>query len=111
VGIWNTASRTLKLLAGSFIFCDAAAFRQIDGFSHEFFAAEELDLTKRLKKLARETGRSLVILHRHPLLTSARKLKLYTPREHLRFMFRATINHRRMLTSREEAHLWYDGRR
>ena len=111
VGIWNTASRTLKLLAGSFIFCDAAAFRQIGGFSHEFFAAEELDLTKRLKKFARETGRRLIILHRHPLLTSARKLKLYTPREHLRFMFRATINHRRMLTSREEAHLWYDGRR
>jgi glycosyltransferase involved in cell wall biosynthesis len=108
---WNPASRVLKLLAGAFIFCDAAAFRQIGGFSHEFYAAEELELAKRLKKLARDTGKNIVILHRHPLLTSARKMKLYTAREHLRFLFRAMFNHRRMLTSREAAHLWYDGRR
>jgi glycosyltransferase involved in cell wall biosynthesis len=111
VWMWNRASRFLKLLAGSFIFCDAAAFRQIGGFSHELFAAEELELSKRLKKLARETGRRIVILHRHPLLTSARKMKLYTAREHLRFFLRAFFNQRRALTSREEAHLWYDGRR
>ena len=108
---WNRASRLLKLLAGSFIFCDAAAFRQIGGFSNEFYAAEELELARRLKKLARETGRRIVILHRHPLVTSARKMKLYTAREHLRFLSRVMFNHRRMLTSREEAHLWYDGRR
>jgi glycosyltransferase involved in cell wall biosynthesis len=108
---WNCASRSLKLLAGSFIFCDTAAFRQIGGFSHELFAAEELDLAKRLKKLARETGKRIVILHRHPLVTSARKMKLYTAREHLRFFSRAIFNQRRTLTSREEAHLWYDGRR
>jgi GT2 family glycosyltransferase len=108
---WNRASRLLKLLAGSFIFCDAAAFRQIGGFSNEFYAAEELELARRLKELARETGRRIVILHRHPLVTSARKMKLYTAREHLRFLSRVMFNHRRMLTSREEAHLWYDGRR
>ena len=108
---WNCASRSLKLLAGSFIFCDAAAFRKIGGFSHELFAAEELELAKRLKKLARETGKRIVILHRHPLVTSARKMKLYTAREHLRFFRRAIFNQRRTLTSREEAHLWYDGRR
>ena len=108
---WNSASRFLKLLAGSFIFCDAPAFRKIGGFSHELFAAEELELGKRLKKLARETGRQIVILHRHPLVTSARKMKLYTAREHLRFFLRAVFYQRRTLTSREQAHLWYDGRR
>ena len=60
--LWNCASRLLKLLAGSFIFCDAAAFRKIGGFSNELFAAEELELSKRLKKLARETGKRIVIL-------------------------------------------------
>jgi hypothetical protein len=75
------------------------------------FAAGGLDLSNRLKRLARETGRKIVILHRHPLMTSARKLKLYTPRELLGFFLRATLNHRRMLTSAEKAHLWYDGRR
>jgi glycosyltransferase involved in cell wall biosynthesis len=111
VQAWNRASRFLKLLAGSFIFCETVAFRKIGGFSHELFAAEELELSKRLKKLARETGRRIVILHRHPLLTSARKMKLYSKREHLRFILRAVFNQRRALTSREEAHLWYDGRR
>jgi glycosyltransferase involved in cell wall biosynthesis len=109
--IWNTSSRIFKLMAGSFIFCDAAAFRQIGGFSHELFAAEELELSKRLKKLARATGKRIVILHRHPLVTSARKMKLYSKREHFRFLLCAIFNQRRALGSREEAHLWYDGRR
>jgi glycosyltransferase involved in cell wall biosynthesis len=109
--LWNCASRFFKLLAGSFIFCEAAAFRKIGGFSHELFAAEELELSKRLKKLARETGKQIVILHRHPLVTSARKLRLYTLREHLVFFLRALFNQRRTLTNRKASYLWYDGRR
>ncbi len=109
--LWNTISRTGRLLAGSFIFCEAAAFREVGGFSHELFAGEELDLTRRLKHLAKTRNQSIVILHRHPLLTSARKMHLYTPREHLRFFFKAALSHRRTLKSREECHTWYDGRR
>jgi len=75
------------------------------------FVAEELELSQRLKKLARGQGRGIVILHRHPLTTSARKMKLYTKREHLRFLARAVFNQRRAMTSAREAHLWYDGRR
>src|SRR5439155_9951135 len=70
VKLWNGISRCLHWLAGSFIFCEASAFRQVGGFSSELFAAEEIDLSKRLKRLAREMGKSIVILHRHPLLTS-----------------------------------------
>ena len=109
--LWNCASRFFKLLAGSFIFCETAAFRKIGGFSHELFAAEELELSKRLKKLARETGKRIVILHRHPLVTSARKMRLYTMREHLRFLARVFFSRGRALNKREAAHLWYDGRR
>lgn len=109
--LWNQVSRWNRLMAGSFIFVEAAVFRQVGGFSHELFAAEEIDLSRRLKKLARETGRKIVILHRHPLKTSARKMKLYSAREHLGFFARAVFNQRRMLTSREAAFIWYDGRR
>jgi hypothetical protein len=77
----------------------------------KLYAAEELELSQRLKVLAKNTGRKIVILHRHPMITSARKMKLYTPREHLRFFLRTILNRRRMLGSPEEAHLWYDGRR
>jgi glycosyltransferase involved in cell wall biosynthesis len=109
--LWNGISRWNRFMAGSFIFVEAAAFRQVGGFSRELFAAEEIDLSQRLKKLAREMGRRIVILHRHPLKTSARKMKLYTAREHLGFFVRAVFNQRRMLTSREAAFIWYDGRR
>jgi glycosyltransferase involved in cell wall biosynthesis len=111
IGLWNFSSRSFKLLAGSFIFVETAAFRKIGGFSHELFAAEELELTRRLKQLARETGRKIVILHRHPLVTSARKMHLYSAWEHLRLFSRLIFSQGRTLRDREEAHLWYDGRR
>ena len=78
---WNTASRLRRLMAGSFIFVETAAFRKIGGFSGQFYAAEEIDLTHRLRPLARASNRRSVILSKTPLLTSARKLKLYPPRE------------------------------
>jgi glycosyltransferase involved in cell wall biosynthesis len=109
--LWNAISRCGKWPAGSFIFVEAAAFKQIGGFSCELFAGEELEFAKRLKQVARVTRRRLVILHRHPLMTSARKLKLYSARELLSFFGRAMLNQRVMLTDREQAHLWYDGRR
>jgi len=108
--IWNCASRTGRLLAGAFIFCETAAFRRLGGFSQELFAAEELDLSQRLKRLARETNRTIIILHRHPLVTSARKMQLYTMRDHLKMLARVLFD-RRALKSREACTLWYDGRR
>ena len=84
--LWNGISRAGRLLAGSFIFCEADAFREVGGFSNELFAGEEIDLSRRLKQLARARRKRIVILHRHPLVTSARKIHLYTPWEHLRFL-------------------------
>jgi glycosyltransferase involved in cell wall biosynthesis len=110
-GFWNLLSRTRRLLAGSFIFCEARAFRKIGGFSHEMFAGEELDLSARLHQLARETGKSLVILHRHPLVTSARKVRLYSGWELLWFFLRAAFRQKATLSSRTACHPWYDGRR
>ena len=107
----NGFMRVGRLMAGSFIFCEAAAFREAGGFSNELFVSEEIDLSQRLKRLAREKKKGIVILHRHPLLTSARKMHLYTPREHLRFLLRVAFSHKRILRSREECHTWYDGRR
>jgi hypothetical protein len=68
-------------------------------------------LSKRLKKLAKETGKQIVILHRHPLLTSARKMRLYSRGDWLRFFRRAIFSPRATITSREACVPWYDGRR
>ena len=108
---WNLLSRVRKWAAGSFIFCEAAAFREIGGFSHELFASEEIDLSKRLNALAKRHGKRLIILRRHPLVTSARKLHLYTARDVLRFLGRNVWLRGRAVNSREECAIWYDGRR
>ena len=109
--LWNWTSRMTRWLAGSFIFCDAAAFRKIGGFSQELFASEEIELSGRLKKLARAERRKIVILHRHPLLTSARKVHLYTTGEHLRFLAKTILRGGKPLADRDACHTWYDGRR
>jgi glycosyltransferase involved in cell wall biosynthesis len=109
--LWNGLSRWRRWLAGSFIFCETAAFRKIGGFSHELFAGEELDLSQRLHTLAKETNRTVVILHRHPLYTSARKMRLYSTREHLWFVLRVALRPNGAIRSRETCNIWYDGRR
>jgi glycosyltransferase involved in cell wall biosynthesis len=109
--LWNLFSRLTRWAAGSFIFCQAEAFRQIGGFSVELFASEELDLSQRLKKLARASGKKMVILHRHPLLTSARKMRLYSRSELAAFCKKAILHPRRTVASRDACSPWYDGRR
>ena len=110
-GLWNWISRTFNLLAGSFIFCEAAAFREIGGFSLELYAGEELDLSQRLKRLARRRGKRVVLLREHALLTSARKVHLYRLHEHLWFVAKAMIGRRKTLRDPKACYVWYDGRR
>jgi len=110
-GLWNLVSRATKWAAGSFIFCQAEAFRTIGGFDLKLFASEELDLSKRLKKLAHARGKKMVILTRHPLVTSARKMRMYSRGEWARFIKNAVLRPRQTVTSREACGPWYDGRR
>jgi glycosyltransferase involved in cell wall biosynthesis len=108
---WNFISRSRKWVAGSFIFCERETFGAVGGFSQELYASEEIDFSKKLNKLARKQDREVVILHRHPLLTSARKVRLYSRGELLGFLRKAVFNSRQTLTSREACAPWYDGRR
>lgn len=110
-GLWNIISRVKKWAPGSFIFCETRAFREVNGFSDKLFASEELELFRRLHKLARQWEKKIVILHRHPLITSARKVHLYSKREHLRFFARTVLSFGKTLKSAEQCHTWYDGRR
>lgn len=109
--MWNVTSRVNKWCAGSFIFCEAESFRAIGGFSAELFVSEELDLSQRLKARAKTKGKRLVILHRHPLITSARKVRLYGHRAHLKFLMKLILGRGRVLRQREACAIWYDGRR
>ena len=111
IALWNRLSRTMRWAAGSYIFCETTAFREIGGFSPELYAAEEIDLSRRLKHLARKRGREVVILHRQPLRTSDRKARLYSVREHFAFLLKFLLHGRHTLRNRDACHVWYDGRR
>lgn len=108
---WNWTSRLTRWAAGSFIFVQADAFRQVGGFNQALYASEEIDLFRRLKRVARRADLGIRILHRHPLHTSARKLRLYTWHEIARFMLRTVLTGGRTLKRADDCFVWYDGRR
>lgn len=108
---WNKLSRWQRWAAGSFVYCEANAFRELGGFSLELYASEEIDFSQRLKKLAKARGREVIILKKHPLITSARKAHLYTKGEHVKFMLRTIFSRGKTLRQAETAAIWYDGRR
>ncbi len=93
------------------MFCEAAAFRELGGFSETLYAGEEIELSRRLKRLAGRVRRSVVILHRHPLRSSARKVRLYGAGELFLFLLRTIAYGGRTLRSRDACFAWYDGRR
>ena len=111
LALWNRISRIARWAAGSFIFCEAAAFREVGGFSEELYASEEIDLFGRLKRLARRQARSIEILHRHPIVTSDRRARLYTWGEMTLFLLKTAAGRGRTLRSRAACYAWYDGRR
>ncbi len=109
--LWNWFSRLGNWAAGSLVFCEAGAFREAGGFSEELYAGEEIELFLRLKRVARARRLTITILHRHPLLTSDRKLRLHGWGEGFRFLANAIMSRGRTLRSREDCPMWYDGRR
>lgn len=108
---WETLSRTFGWAAGSFLFCRTDAFIAVGGFSTELFASEEIDLSKKLKKEGARSGRKMRILTKHPLRSSARKLSLYSVRDHARFIFRTLLSGGRTLKRRDACEIWYEGKR
>jgi glycosyltransferase involved in cell wall biosynthesis len=108
---WNCLSRSFKMMAGSFIFCEASAFRAAGGFSEVLFVGEEIDLSHKLKRLARKQKRRIVILRNHPIHTSARKLSLYKKRDYLWFVAKILFTLGRAKRWRGACVPWYDGRR
>lgn len=108
---WYALSRALWWAAGSFVFCRRDAFRALGGFTLELYATEEIHFSRGLKRLARARGQRLVILTRHPLVTSARKARLYRWNEVLKFFGKTLVTGGRTLRSAKESFAWYDGRR
>ncbi len=108
---WNLTSRLCRWAAGAFIFCRRDAFQAIGGFGLDFYVAEEIDFSRRIKRWGAAQGLRFRVLHRHPLLTSGRKGTLYSQREIWSLMLSMLRHPRRFFRDRGLLTLWYDGRR
>ena len=109
--VWNGLSRWRRWATGPMIFCEAKVFRQLQGFNEKLYSSEDIDFSLRMRKLARQNQKSIVILHRHPLITSARKFKLYPRRDYIWFLIKTLFTGGRTLLDKQACHTWYDGRR
>jgi glycosyltransferase involved in cell wall biosynthesis len=95
----------LNLGAGAFLFTTRRNFDAIGGFDEQYFAGEEVYFSLALRKL----GRFQVL--REPVVTSGRKLRMYSAKQFLRKFFGVIIAGPRGARSRAKLSLWYDGKR
>src|SRR5690242_10090362 len=94
-----------NLGAGAFLFTTRLNFDVVGGFDEQYFAGEEVYFSLELKKL----GGFKVL--REPVVTSARKLRMYPAKDFLRKFFGVIIRGPRGVRSRAKLSLWYDGKR
>src|SRR6266508_3262581 len=95
----------LNLGAGAFLFTTRRNFQATGGFDEQYFAGEEVYFSLALRKL----GRFKVL--REPVLTSGRKLRMYSAKEILGTLFIMIVGGPRMARSRARLGMWYDGKR
>lgn len=95
----------MRWAAGCFIFTRREAFEAAGGFDERYYASEEVHLSKALKK----QGRFVVV--NEPVVSSARKLHLYSVKQMLRPVWAVLRRGPRALQQREGLETWYDGRR
>ena len=109
--MWIAASILFRWASGAMLVCRSDAFRDVGGFTQDLYAAEEIRLSKQLKRWGRDRNLQFVILAQHPLETSARKVTLYSAREIAAQILRVLLHPRRTLRDKKHLSVWYDGRR
>ena len=95
----------LNLGAGAFLFTTKRNFDAVGGFDERLFVGEEVHFTLALRKL----GRFRVL--EEPVVTSGRKLRMYSTREILTHLLCVLFGGPRVARSRNRLDIWYDGRR
>jgi glycosyltransferase involved in cell wall biosynthesis len=96
--------RRARLAAGCFFFCTRDTFDAVGGFDERFYAAEEIYLSRALKRRGR-----FVMLAEH-VTTSARKIRTHSPWEMLSLFTRLTLGGTRAVKRREGLEHWYQRR-
>lgn len=95
----------LRLAAGCFLFARRDTFYAVGGFDEDYYASEEIHLSRALKK----KGRFVIISD--VVITSGRKVRLLSPRQLLWQMATLVGGGRAALKRRDGLELWYGGQR
>ena len=109
--VCNTVVRVARMTPGCFIFCRADAFRGVGGFDERYFAGEDGELGKALKRWGRKRGLALKILHRHPPRTSDRKFRQYGLRKIFVAVAKYVFLPRSTMMDKRHLDMFYEGRR
>lgn len=109
--LWTIVSVRFRWAAGALVVCRGDAFREVGGFDEELYAADEVTLSRKLKKWGRPRGLEFTILTDHPLESSPRKIQLYSAAEIAGQILRVMLSPRKALQDRKQLPVWYDGRR
>ena len=96
--------RILRWAAGSFLFCTREAFEAAGGFDESLYAAEEIWMSRALKR----QGRFVVL--RESVVTSARKLHDHSSLHVFRVLGSIVLRGPRSVKKREGLELWYEQR-
>jgi glycosyltransferase involved in cell wall biosynthesis len=96
---------TANLGAGAFLFTTRENFERIGGFNEELFVGEEVYFSLAVRKL----GRFKIL--RQPIVTSGRKLRMYSAGKILGNMLSVICGGVRVARCRDKLDLWYEGRR
>jgi hypothetical protein len=94
-----------NLGVGAFLFTSRKNFEAVGGFDEQFFVGEEIYFSQALKKLGRFQLLSA------PVLTSGRKLRMYSAGQILSRSLAIILRGPRGARSRKGLGLWYDGKR
>lgn len=105
VAVTMPVYRRLGLATGCFLFCTREAFDAAGGFDEELFAAEEVVLSRALRR----QGRFVII--RESVVTSGRKLRVHSAFEILGMLAGVALRRRKAIQQREGLDIWYGPRR
>lgn len=97
--------RFFKYTGGCFLFCSRSAFESAGGWNEDFFAGEEIEMARALKRVGK-----FVIVRTH-VVTSGRKLRTYSLWEVVGTFVKLGLSPRRSVRSREKLDIWYGPRR
>ena len=103
--LFHVLMRLGGLAAGCYLFCSRAAFEAVGGFDDRLFGAEEIAMSRALRRCGR------VVILSEAVTTSGRKLRAHSGWELVRLFSGLARRGPAGVRSRENLSIWYSDRR